>query len=358
MTIKNSQGKVWYALHMYRGVAEYRELDREPYRVLLSENTLRKMDTTFPGRPVFVLHVDDVNPDINDLRKEADGWVSESFFNEADGNHWAKFVSVSDRAEKAIADRWAVSNCYIPNSFGAGGQWNGVDYDKEITDGTYEHLAIVPNPRYQESIILSPEEFKAYNEAKKDELMRVANDNNEGKKMKLNFFKREKVANSVDLEAMSVQLPKSGKEVTITSLVNQMDEIEASKGVAKVANSADFVEIDGEKVTVEALVASFKNAKECNEDDKEDEEKKKENEDGEIDEEDLEEMANEEDKEEKKEEKKENKKKKNEVEHKAPHPKAVELFNAESRHKEKKQNSAFQYMSGLSRGKARYGSGK
>lgn len=357
MKVENSQGKIWYALHMYRGVAEYRELNAEPYRVLLSENTLRRMDPSFAGRPVFVFHVDEVNQNINDLRKDADGWVTESFFNEADGNHWSKIVSVSDRAEQAIADGWAVSNCYIPTDFGPGGIWNGVDYDREILGGEYEHLAIVPNPRYQESVILSPEQFKIYNESKKDELMRLANDNNEGKKMKLNFFKKAKVENSIDLESMSVQLPKSGKEVSITALVNQADELETSKGVAKVANSADFVEIDGEKVTVADLVEKYKNAKDAEKADKEDE--KKENEEDEIDEEDLEEMANEEDEKEKekKEDKKENKKK-NEGDKQKVHPKAVELFKTDSRHEDKKTNSGFSFMDGMTRGKSRYGSGK
>lgn len=254
MSIKNAKGKIFYGLHFYSGVAQYSENGKEPYRVFLNEDTLRAMDPTFAGRPVFVLHVDGVEQDIDLLRSEADGWVIESFYNAHDGKHWCKFIVCSERGEKAVAQGMKLSNCYLPTKFGKGGLWNGVPYNKEVEGGEYEHLAIVPNPRYEESIILNPDEFKAYNEEKKLELSKIAN---QGEPMKFKFFKRAKIENSVDLEDTMVELPKSKREVTLTTLINEMDEHESKKpkeGEVPMANEEHHVELgEGKKMSVKEL---------------------------------------------------------------------------------------------------------
>lgn len=253
--IQNSKGKIWYGLHFYPGLAEYSEAGKDSFRVFLNEDTLRQMDPTFSGRPVFVMHVDGVDQDLNELRKDADGWVVESFFNAPDGKHWVKFITVSERAEKAIAQGMRLSNCYFPKGYGPGGLWNGVSYDKEITSGEYEHLALVPNPRYAESEVMTPEQFKAYNEQKLVELKRLAN---EGDGMKLNIFKRTKVENAVDLEAMSVLLPKSGREVTLTVLVNEADEAAVKAKEPAVADLKAIVNVGDSKMTVGDMVDKHK----------------------------------------------------------------------------------------------------
>lgn len=254
----NSNGQILYGVHMYPGVAEYHEAGREPYRVFLNEDTIRSMDPTFAGRPVFVMHVDGVDENIDAVRKEADGWVVESFYNQADGKHWAKFIVVSERGLRAIDQGMRLSNCYVPRGFGQGGLWNGVQYAKEVTGAEYEHLAIVPNPRYEESVIMNPEEFKKYNEDKLVELKRLANSTKEPGRMKLNFFKRTKVENAPDLEGISVQLPKSGREVTVMQLVNEADEADERKKLPQVANSEHLVDVGGSKMTLNELLDKHK----------------------------------------------------------------------------------------------------
>ncbi len=358
--LKNSKGSVYYGMHFYPGVAEYSEPGKDAFRVFLNENTIRKMGPSFQGRPVFVSHVDEVNDNINELRKEVDGWVIESFFNEADGKHWVKFIVCSERAEAAIKKGFRLSNCYIPKSFTNGGLWNGVSYQKEITAGEYEHLAIVPNPRYEESVIMSPDEFKKYNESKRIELIKLANNDNPKKEddtMKLGFFKKEKVENSKDIEGVSLVLPNSKKEYTITELANAMDDVLVNKDKPRLANSADFVEIDGEKVTVEELVKTF-NAKKCNEDDEDDkvENEDEEEEDDKVENEDEDEGAKaSEDKDPVEEEKKKNKgKKKNSLE---AREKAERLRNAGS-HSASEQAQVYTSSQSVDLGKSRYGSGR
>jgi hypothetical protein len=232
--LENSKGEVFYGMHFYPGVAEYEEPGGEPFRIFINENTIRKMGPSFSGRPIFVEHVEEVDDDINSLRNEADGWVIESFFNAADGKTWAKFIVVSDRGLTAIRRGFKLSNAYVPKTFGNGGLWNGVAYQKEVTDGEFEHLAIVRNPRYEESVIMTSEQFKAYNDEKTVELKRLANskDKKGDPEMKLNIFKRTKVENSIDLDGLVVELPKSKKEMSLVKVITDFDTILNMNGYA------------------------------------------------------------------------------------------------------------------------------
>lgn len=295
MIIQNSKGQVFYGCHFYPGVAEYQEPGKDPFRVFLNENTIREMDPSFAGRPVFVRHIEgEVEEKVDELRKEADGWVIESFFNSADGKHWVKFIAVTERAMRAIKAGQRLSNCYRPTSFANGGTWNGMTYAKEITGGEYEHLAIVPDPRYEESVIMSPEEFKRYNAEKLADLDRLKNNKDDEGTM-LKIFKRSKVENSADLETTVVELPKSKREYTILQLVNDRDELEHTK----LANHSHFVEVDGKKLTVASLLEKFEALKNEMEDMKKKDKDEYENADDDMDDmenaEDDEEEMNEED---------------------------------------------------------------
>ncbi len=265
LALKNSQGKIFYGMHFYPGVAQY-DNDEGSFRVFVNEATIRKMNPTFAGRPVFVEHVDEVDEDLSQLRNEADGWVIESFYNPADGKHWAKFIVVSDRGLRAIRNGFRLSNAYIPQLINASDVWNGVDYQKTVTDGEFEHLAIVKNPRYDESVIMTPDEYKMYNEKLTGELKRIANSKGTKKentemKPKFTFFKRTKVENSVDLEGLVTTLPESKKEVIVTNALAEYDKILNMNGYA---NGDHMVKV-GEKdeMSVNDLVKKHMEA--CNE---------------------------------------------------------------------------------------------
>lgn len=310
------------------GVAEYREPGKDPYRVFLNENTIRKMDVTFAGRPVFIQHVDEVAKSVDEVKHEADGWVIESFFNEADGKHWVKFLTVSKAADDVIKKGFKLSNAYYMKGKLGPGQWNGVDYDHQVTDAEYEHLALVQNPRYAESVIMTPDQFKKYNEDKKSELLKIANDN--GETMKLNIFKRQKVENSAELAEAVVELPKSKKQMTVEQMVNALD-FDPTKPVD--ADMAHVVKIGEESMSIKDLVekhtAIVNELKELQNADDEDDDKA-ENEDKECNADDMDDddddVENEDDKDDK--EKKKNKKK-NEVEDdKEAKDKAAKLRNA------------------------------
>lgn len=250
MSIKNASqfGKRYYGLHFSPGVAQYQDSEQEqPYNIFLNQNTINKMDSTFQGKPIFVNHRNEVTP--KDL-ETADGYIVKSFFNQKDGMQWCEFLVTSDAGHEAINKGYQLSNAYVVKNSTHGGEWHAVPYSKEVTDAEYDHMALVPNPRYKESRIMTPEEFQKYNEEKSIELKRMTN-SKEDKKSMFNFFKRSKFENA-DLDTMSVVLPKSGVEISLTKLINDADADMAKE--KKAANHDHMVNINDKEMSVGDLV--------------------------------------------------------------------------------------------------------
>lgn len=269
------KGKKFYAMHMEPGVCRY-DTNEGELTVFIREETLKKMDASFAGCPFKVQHiaVGEEPKDLDETKAMADGYVVKSFYNPADGKHWAEIIAITEEGIAKCELGWGVSNCYTVDEKGPGGYWHDVKYEYEVGQGTYEHLAVVEHPRYESSKVLTPEEFSSYNERKLQELEKLKNSkqtNSKGEKGMLTFFKREKMENSSDLEKTSVILPKSKKEFTLDKIVNEMDKNEVEKKENdghRMANADDVVEIDGEKLRVQQLVDYFENGKKNEADEK------------------------------------------------------------------------------------------
>ena len=259
------QGKVFYGLHFSDGIASSDGGDV----CFVSTKTCKEMDKTFGGKPVFVGHpTENVSQNMFDT---ADGYVTDSFFNQFDGKHWAKFILTKKEAiDKVSSGDWGLSNAYFVSARGAGGIHQGIEYNYEVTEGVYEHLAIVPlhESRYN-SKILTEEEFNKENK----------NQNNIGekKKMPLSFKifnnKKQEVTNVDD---MTVKLPRSDKEVDISKLVNDADEQELKNLAGK-----QLIKVNNTEMSVKEAANKYKNMIEEKEKN-DDEEKKKENMDEKI----------------------------------------------------------------------------
>lgn len=253
--------KVYYGLHMAEGVAEYEE-NGQPSRIFISNEVINKMSPTFEGKPVFVEHQD---TDMDRLQEQADGYVINSFFNKADGRHWVKFIVVSDRGHQAIQNGWTLSNCYEIDSSGNGGRWHNVEFDQEVTGGEFDHLAIVQNPRYEESVILTPEEFRTHNAKKESELSVLYNSKRKGKPVGFKLWKKEKVENAADMEGVIVELD-DGTETTISDMISAVklanekkkSEAEAAKKKKKNEVSKDEkVKVGDTEMTVGELISAY-----------------------------------------------------------------------------------------------------
>ena len=270
--------KIFYCRHIAPGVCAYAD-----ETILIGEEALKEMDKTFAGKPIYVNH-QKVN--LDNLQQEADGYVAESFYLPEDGSHWAKMIIVSDKGHEAIRKGWKVSNAYVPDEFGIGGEWHNVPYNREVMKAHYTHLALVDNPRYEEATVLTPEDFKQYKEEKRAQLKSLENSKQtKGEGKMFNLFKKTAVTSSDDLSKVMVEL-SNGSAVSIGEMVNSVEEkikAEEEKKSAKKNALSDVLEgvvkVNGEEMTVKDLVKEYESkCNKCNEDE-EDKEKKDEGED-------------------------------------------------------------------------------
>ena len=342
--------KRYFARHIKAGPVHYLEKGEDKLYVIKDE-ALKKMNATFEGKPVYIKHVDEINMDT--LKEDANGYVVKSFYNEFDGAWWVEIIA-DDEAQGYIEKGWAVSNAYLPTELGSGGEYHDIHFDKEVLNGVYEHLAIVDNPRYEESVIMTPEEFKNFNEGRKAELEKLKNskENNmlseEDKKELLDSLKNslaEIVKDTVKnaMEEKKVEDKKNAEDEDHRQLIREIAAVSAKE-------EGDFEGGLDEKVReiiklAEKLGYSKDEAKHNAEDEEDKEEDKKE------DEEEVKEDAKSEDD---SEESKENKC--NEEEKKENSKFFNFLHNAKANHE--KEKTASTMAAGLALGKIRYGSNK
>lgn len=265
MKFDNSEGKVFYGLHMCPGVVEYPELTKDPkkpFRVYVSEEIIRNMNPSMAAKPFIVQHPEEnISEDLDEVKEEADGYVVESFYNPADGKTWAKFLVVTEEGLLAVQNGYRLSNSYFYDLDQTPGTWNGVPYVASVVSGEFEHLAGVKHPRYKESVVMTPEEFKAYNDKLISDLKRFSNseEQKEKKPMKLNLWKRTKVENSTDLEGLMLELPVSKKEVLLTKAVEGYDKFLNMNGYA---DGEHRVKVGESEMSVNELVKAHMQA--CN----------------------------------------------------------------------------------------------
>jgi hypothetical protein len=115
---------------------------------LVRKEALDKMANSFKGRPVLFRKHGEATPE--NFEEIACGIVNEVYFNSSDGWYHAKFFVWDDATKTGIeSGKFSVSCAYVPSETKLdGGIYNNIDYDMEVINGEYTHLAIVENPRY------------------------------------------------------------------------------------------------------------------------------------------------------------------------------------------------------------------
>lgn len=131
---------------MYQGVATYQDES-----VLLTNETLKEYINDLKGKPVLINHKSGICPE--NMNDDAVGYVTEAYYNSETGNFDCKFIIKDDEAKDLIKQGYSVSTAYIPTEYGAGGSYINTPYDKEVKGLKFTHLALVPDPRYEEAKI-------------------------------------------------------------------------------------------------------------------------------------------------------------------------------------------------------------
>jgi hypothetical protein len=262
--IKNgaTEPKFFYCRHMQPGLAGYKN-----ERLLVDADAIKKMLPSLNGKPIYINHQD---VDLNTMKEKAVGYIADAFWNELDGWAWAKMLIIDEEAQMAASTGWSVSNAYLPAEWGGGGTCNNVEFDRCITDGGFTHMALVQEPRYEEAKIFNPDQFKVYQEGKRQQLNELKNAKENQEKanpMKgFKFFKAKKEeVTAVDADTM-VEITNDKGEVTAVPLSEIITEVqnakvkknEASEEVKEeMINDNTEVEVGGEKMNMKTLMAKY-----------------------------------------------------------------------------------------------------
>lgn len=283
----------YYVRHMIPGVCGY-----SSENVLVDLDAIKKMAPTFAGKPIYVGHQ---TVDVEELENESVGTVFDCFYNECDGWFWSRVTIHGDAGHEALRKGWAPSNAYIPNEWGNGGQFNAVDFNRKILNGVFTHLAIVQNPRYEEAKFFTPDEYRKYQEEKRNELNQLLNSKDEKKGISMfKIFKKAEskteITNEADVTDDSI-VEFEGKEYSVKDfreLLNaksKKNEDESKKEDEEKANEEDESKkkdesekeneddskytVDGEEVSLKDLKNSYMANKKSKKNEAEEDEEKK-----------------------------------------------------------------------------------
>jgi len=146
------------ARHIEPGVISYEDVGQG--LVLVGRAALDRMRPSFVGMPVFNFVHKDIEAeeafDFENAAKEtmAVGIISDVGVGD-DGWDWAEMLIWDEETQTNIDEKGFLVSCaYDVLKSDGPGKHNGVDYDEEVLDGKYVHMAIVDNPRYEDSTIV------------------------------------------------------------------------------------------------------------------------------------------------------------------------------------------------------------
>lgn len=278
----NSNGswpKRYRAHFIYPGLISYEDSGNGV--VYVGDNALKKMASSFVGKPVVNEEHHDLTPEQayklsnQELESLADGVVYDigiedgSFDPEMVGWHYSDIV-VWNEETKANIDKkgYNISCSYEVLDSAQGDIVNNISYDAEVTDGEYTHLAIVANPRYNKAKIT--ELPTTYNNSCSDEVVRMIQNNKE--KSMGNIFKylsnskkaksnknmapdgEDKKDDPKDEElnnAEDYMIEVDGNQIPLDQAINKYRETNSRSNVL---GPDEVVEIDGQQVPVSELM--------------------------------------------------------------------------------------------------------
>lgn len=243
--ISNLKAKTYTARFLEAGIVKYNN-----ETVLIKNENLFSIALSFKGCPIFINH-QSINKDLKNLKEKSVGHISKIYIR--DGWAWCDFVITNKKAVDLIESGYSISCAYIPQTFGIGGKYHNIAYDREIITAKGTHIAIVKNPRYEDVVV--------YENSKK-----------KGNNMIKNIFKfkskeKKEIENAkekeLELENSFVEL--DGKEVPLSEMVEAYNSVEKEKAEKKaeeekknVLSMESEVEVDGKKIKVSELVNSYK----------------------------------------------------------------------------------------------------
>ena len=226
------------------GLISYEDVDMG--KVLVQKPALDKMLNTLIGKPI-TYSKDHINGMVaNDFDKVAQGIVTKAWFDDKTGWYMCSFLAWDDDLKREIEQKkYSVSCGYSVINMVDGGNYNQILYDKEVLDGTYTHIAIVPTPRYNGAKILLNSIGGSMFEKVIGWFSNSQKDDKTGKQQI-----------NPDVDSLEI----NGQRILIKDIVS---EVKKSKEFLnrKEINPESTLEIDGMPMTVKEIIECYKNCK-------------------------------------------------------------------------------------------------
>lgn len=117
----------------------------------VTKETLDKFIQTLVGCPVIIRHKTLTSDNVDEERV---GVVNGVWFEPKDAWFYCDGIIWKKDAIRKIENGWTVSCTYdMTESTEESGEWHNIHFDDELLNGVFLHLAIVPNPRYEDATI-------------------------------------------------------------------------------------------------------------------------------------------------------------------------------------------------------------
>ena len=246
-----------YIRHMENGIASY---PSKKMTLLINNEALLKMKNSLVNKPIYIEHKNLKEDTPENMENNMHGVIVENFLNPLDSWFWAKAVIFTDEAKSLIKKGWLVSNSYRATELSnTGGMYHNIPYDLEVKNGVYDHIALVERPRYEGVMILTPEEYKKYNQQLEIKLQNSIPNNDKKRSYGMfNLFKKAKIeeANDADIFAQV-----DDKLVPISELKLSFKNSEEKKKeeiIEKKICNAEEIDVDGKKVSMKELINCYK----------------------------------------------------------------------------------------------------
>lgn len=126
--------------------------------IYISQKTIDRYSHRLKGKPITVGHIAGITE--NNAQQHSVGDVAVC---DKPGDC---IVTIKDEeADKRISNGERFSCCWIPIKWGPGGTWHNIPYDKELLEMDFTHLAIVPDPRYENVEVFMNSKDKEFDNA-------------------------------------------------------------------------------------------------------------------------------------------------------------------------------------------------
>ena len=264
--------------------------------ILVSKQTLELMAPTSMGIPVVIDHPDIPVTDATIGELPVVGRVADMHYDD-ENEHWlAHFVIDDTRALELLKQGYGISTAWYGEKYTGGGTFNNLPYDREVVSARYEHIAIVASPRYEIAVgpvfmnSADPDKIDGHDGQNAVNIKQALT--KEGGKMLSKVWKKltsreDFVTNAgeeimVDIDGQDKPLSEVIELARHANKKNADEEKKDEEKKEAKVNGEDKVDVDGENMTINDLVAAYKDFKKASkknaDEEKEDEEKKKENE--------------------------------------------------------------------------------